>query len=339
VLVALAVGLLLAGVLAVTVGTAHIGPGDALRVIGGKLIPGVRAVERHPLADTIILDFRLPRAVLAVLAGMALAGSGAVMQGVLHNPLVSPFTLGLSSGAAFGAALAIVLGKGVLGISSPWAARYMVVGNAFLFGVLTMVLVGGIARLKAAGPETLVLAGVAFGYLFSAGLAALKYISESQALKELVLWLMGGLWGAGWEGNLILLPVVIGCLTVLTGLGWELNALLAGEEVAVSLGVRVRRLRLLCLALATLMASAVTAFTGVIGFVGLICPHMCRLVIGSDHRFLVPGAALAGGLLLLLADVVARTILPPQEIPVGVVMAFLGGPFFLYLLLRRWHAA
>lgn len=198
-----------------------------------------------------------------------------------------------------------------------------------------MVLVYGIARLKGAIPETLLLAGVAFGYLFSAGVSALKYVSENEALKELVVWLMGGLWGASWDTVLILLPVVLICLGLLVRYAWDLNALGAGEDIAISLGVNVGRLRLATLALATLISSATIAFTGIIGFIGLIAPHICRILIGGDNRFLIPCACLMGGVLLLLADTLARVVLAPVEIPVGIVTSLIGTPFFIYLLLKR----
>ncbi|MDH7576521.1 MAG: iron ABC transporter permease [Bacillota bacterium] len=323
------------GLFATATGAAGISVADVCRVIVGRVAPGLHVVPASDIAETVVMELRLPRILLAALTGLSLAGAGVVMQGILRNPLVCPYTLGLSSGAAFGAALAIILGTGILGPGFNVMGRYLIVTNAFVFGSLTMVLVYGVARLKGAVPETLLLAGVAFGYLFQAGVSALKYISEHEALKELVVWLMGGLWGAGWDTVSILFPVVLVCLGLLVRYAWDLNVLGAGEDVAMSLGVNVGRLRLVSLGLATLVSSSTIAFTGIIGFIGLIAPHICRILIGGDHRFLIPCACLTGGVLLLLADTLARIVLAPVEIPVGIVTSLLGAPFFIYLLLKR----
>lgn len=320
---------------ATATGAAGISVLDVCRVIADKMIPGLHLVPSSDIAETVVMELRLPRILLAALTGLSLAGAGAVMQGILRNPLVDPYTLGLSSGAAFGAALAIVLGTGILGAAFKVVGRYMIVTNAFIFGALTMVLVYGIARLKGTVPETLLLAGVAFSYLFQAGVSALKYISENEALKELAIWLMGGFWGADWRTVIILLPVVLICLGLLLRYAWDLNVLGAGEDIAMSLGVNVGRLRLITLALATLISSATIAFTGIIGFIGLIAPHICRILIGGDHRFLIPCACLTGSVLLLLADTLARVVLAPVEIPVGIITSLIGTPFFIYLLLKR----
>ncbi len=330
-------GILLAGMglFASTTGAAAIGVADVWRVVAGKVVPGYSLAPASELAGTVVWELRIPRIFLAVLTGMSLAGAGAVMQGLLRNPLVCPYTLGLSGGAAFGAALAIVLGKNILGGYFNIAGNYIIVTNAFFFGCLTMLFVYAISRLKGGVPETLLLGGVAIGYLFSAGVSALKYISNEEALKDLVVWLMGGLWGASWETVMLLFPLVVVCMTVLLRYAWDLNALGAGEEVAASLGVNVRRLRLVCLILATLAASGTIAFTGIIGFVGLVGPHICRFIIGGDNRFLIPCACIAGGALLLLADTMARTVFSPVEVPVGILTSLIGAPFFIYLLIKK----
>ena len=314
-------------------GPAGISVSDAGLVILRKVIPGIQLLPQSDIAETVVMDIRLPRILLAVLSGISLGGAGVVMQGVLRNPLVSPMTLGVSSGAAFGAALAIVLGAGV-GEAS-FGGRYFIVISAFLFGSLSMVFVYWIARLKGTDPATLLLAGVAFGYLFSAGVSILKYISNNEALREIAVWLMGGLWGAGWSTDLLLLPVVLAGTGLLLRYAWDLNIFSAGEDVAVSLGVNTGRLMLVTLALATVITTSTVAFTGVIGFVGLIAPHICRMLIGSDHRFLIPCSCLMGAVLLLLSDTLARLVLAPVEIPVGIVTSLVGVPFFIYLLLKR----
>lgn len=335
---------LLAGLLALLVGmvlfstatgAVALRVGDVARVIAARIFPKAYPAAGGELAEVVVMELRLPRIFLAVLTGVSLAGAGTVMQGILRNPLVDPYTLGLAGGAAFGAALAIVLGTGLAGAVFQEAGNYLIITNAFLFGLLTMLLVYGIARLKGTAPETLILGGVAIGYLFSAGVSALKYISEHEALKELVVWLMGGLWGATWQQVGLLLPLVLACTAVLWLYAWDMNALTAGEEVAVNLGVNVGRVRLVGLVVSALAVSATVAFTGIIGFIGLVAPHLCRMLIGSDHRFLIPCSSLMGAVLLLVSDTLARTVIAPTEIPVGIVTSVLGAPFFIYLLLKK----
>jgi iron complex transport system permease protein len=271
---------------------------------------------------------------MAVITGISLGVAGAVMQGVLRNPLVSPYTLGLSSGAACGAAIAIVLGVGVFGFG-----QYLIVTNAFIFGLMTMALVYSISRIRGTSVETLILAGVALGYLFSAVISLLKYTSGHEQLREIVFWLMGGLYAARWETIVILVPLVILFSLLSMRYSWDLNAMSAGEEVAASLGIKVNRTRIVCLLLASILTASVIAFTGIIGFIGLVCPHICRVIVGSDHRFLIPASGLTGALILLVSDTACRTIIQPSEIPVGIMTSFIGVPFFLYLLMkkrRRW---
>ena len=286
-------------------------------------------------AQTVVMQLRLPRILLATITGIALAGAGAVMQGNLRNPLVSPYTLGLSGGAAFGAALAIVLGTSIVGPTFGVTSSFAIAANAFVFGALTMAFAYALARLKGMAPETLVLGGVALGYLFAAGVSALKYIAPSEVLRDLVVWLMGSMSGATWAQVRLLVPLVLACMAVLLRYSWDMNALTAGDEVATNLGVEVARVRLVCLTAATLAASATVAFTGIIGFIGLVAPHICRMLIGSDHRFLIPSSCLMGALLLLVSDTLARTVMAPIEIPVGIITSLIGAPFFVYLLTRR----
>ncbi|MGB9792419.1 MAG: FecCD family ABC transporter permease [Thermacetogeniaceae bacterium] len=333
----LAILLVLVAMVATATGASGISVRDVCCVIARKLVPGLHAVPRSEIAEAVVFDLRLPRIVLAILAGISLGGAGAVMQGVLRNPLVSPMTLGVSSGAAFGAALAILLGANLS--AGSFIGRYEITIGAFVFGSMTMVVIYGISKIKGATPATLLLAGVAMSYLYSAGLSLLQYVSTNEALKAIVVWLMGGLWGASWTTDLVLLPIVVICTVILVSYSWDLNAFGAGEDVARGLGVNVRRLVNYSLALSTLITSSVIAFTGVIGFIGLIAPHICRMLIGNDHRFLIPSSCLTGAVLLLLADTVGRNILAPVEIPVGIVTSVLGVPFFIYLLLRqkqRW---
>ncbi|MGV3138882.1 FecCD family ABC transporter permease [Brevibacillus agri] len=283
----------------------------------------------------IVFEIRLPRMVMAIITGISLACAGAIMQAILRNPLADPFTLGVSSGAAFGAALAIVAGTSVFGINLVSTGQWMIALNAFVFGCLAVCAVYGIAKLKNSSTTVLLLAGVAIGHLFSAGVSGLKYFSNNEALKDLVVWLMGGFWGAKWQVLHILLPLVMIALVILLKYAWDLNTLGAGEDVARTLGVNVKQVRWVCLLVVTLMASVTIAFTGIIGFIGLVAPHISRIIIGTDYRFLLPCSCLLGALLLLLSDTAARLLLSPIEIPVGIVTALFGAPFFVYLLLKK----
>lgn len=315
----------LAGVVvfAIITGTANISPVDSLMAVFNP--DGV-----SEFAAMVVRTLRGPRIVMALIAGAAFAISGTTMQGVLRNPLVSPYILGLSHAAAFGAGLAIVYGVGFV------AGEYLIVINAFVFGLAAMFLVYGISSFRGVTPETVILAGVAVGYLFSAAVAALKYFAPThEQLREIVFWLMGGLITITWEKVFIVLPVVVCCLGVMAWLAWDLNIMTAGDEVATSLGVNTRRVTIISLVVATLATTTVIAFTGVIGFIALVAPHITRMMVGTDHRYLLPASCLVGALLLLLADTAARTVLSPSELPVGILTAAIGVPFFLYLLMRR----
>jgi iron complex transport system permease protein len=304
---------------------------------GASVFSGIPAAIPAPSdsqAELIVMGFRLPRIILAILTGASLAVAGVVMQGLLRNPLVSPFTLGMSSAASFGAVVAIVIGPGILGAWFLVSDDLFIIFMAFLFGWLSMLLVYGISRSRGTGQSTLILAGVVIGYLFQAGVMALKYMTSNDKLRDIVVWLMGGMWGASWNAVIILLPICLVTFILLERTAWDLNALAAGDDVAKNLGINVGRLRLFGLVISTFAASCCLAFTGIIGFVGLMAPHICRMFIGNDHRFLIPCSALMGAAILLISDTAARTIMSPVEIPVGIIMYLIGGIFFLFLILR-----
>ena len=344
VLVALSIILIFVSLLAIGIGSVYIPPGDVLSVFGHALFPGIIDSPDGGMADLIVINFRLPRILLAILAGVSLATAGAVMQGLLRNPLVSPFTLGLSSAASFGAALIIVLGPAIFG--SLFAGTVILLGvtfsvksglliiSAFIFGWLSVILVYLISRTKHTSQAIMILAGVVIGYLFQAGLLGLKYVSNDEALRDIVTWLMGGMWGATWQAIAILFPIVIICFFLVERRAWDLNTLSSGDDVAKNLGINVQRFRISGLLIVSFAASACLAFTGIIGFVGLMAPHICRMLIGNDYRYLLPASALLGALILLISDTVARVILAPIEIPVGIIMYILGGLFFLFLITR-----
>lgn len=323
---------------AISVGTVKIPLTDLVKILfyaGQDTSMDIKTSSDLDIYRYIFYEVRLPRIIMAIVTGMALASAGVIMQGLLRNPLASPFTLGVSSGAAFGAALAIVLGASIFGINAVRSAHWMIAGNAFIFGCLAVLFVYGIARLKNGSTTVLLLAGVAIGYLFSAGVSALKYFSNNEALKDLVVWLMGGFWGANWTVIQMLAPAMLIVFLLLMIYAWDLNALASGEEVAKTLGVKVRQVRLITLLLVTFIASATIAFTGIIGFIGLVAPHISRMFIGVDNRFLLPCSCLTGAIILLLSDTVARTIISPIEIPVGIITSLIGAPFFIYLLLKK----
>lgn len=282
--------------------------------------------EVLPEARAIFLELRLPRVALAVLAGAALALAGAGAQAVLSNPLVSPSILGLSAGAAFGASLVILYGQ---------AARLPLLAAAFAFAMLAALLTCALAALRRSSRETIILAGIAVSYIFSAGTIFLQYLAPYQDLRAIVFWSVGGLWDASPEALAVLSPLLAGSAFFMLRQAPGLNALALGEESALAAGVEARRLRLVMLLACALLSSAVVSFTGAIGFVGLVAPHLARLTLGRDARVLLPGAMLLGALLLLAADTASRALFWPEELPVGIMTALLGGPFFLAQLLRR----
>ncbi len=317
---------LLAGV-AATLGSANISVLDVYSAILARFFPG--HFQTTWFADTIVWGLRLHRILLAIAGGIGLAIAGAVMQGILKNPLASPFTLGISSAASFGAALAIIAGSGFVG------GEWLVIGNAFVFTLLASFTVYGLAKYKGITPETMILAGIAIMYLFQAMTSFLQYIGHAEQVQEVVFWMMGSLGRSSWDKVWIVSGVIALCFPYLLLRSWDINAIGAGDETATSLGVNVERTRVICMMLVSLITASVICFTGTIGFIGLVSPHITRMVIGGDHRFLLPSSALVGALLLLGADTAARTVLAPVILPVGIMTAFLGVPFFVYLFLRR----
>ncbi len=332
VLLSLFIALLASIVVSISLGAASPGLIEAMQAICSKLFPFLNINPVSQITQIIVLNLRLPRIILAILAGAGLAAAGAAMQGTLRNPLVSSYVLGISSAAGFGAALAIVFGVGILSIFG----GYLVIVNAFLFSVLAMVIVYGIARVRGMSSETVILVGVAVGFLFSALLSLIQYVApQYQAVSAVVFWLMGSLTSATWQSILIVLPIVALTIVLMTQQSWNINVMSMGEDVATSLGVNSKRVLATNMVLETLATASIIAFTGVIGFVDLISPHIARMLIGNDHRFLIPCSALVGALLLLCSDTVARIVLAPTELPVGIVTSMLGVPFFIYILVNK----
>jgi iron complex transport system permease protein len=257
--------------------------------------------------------------------------AGASLQGVMRNPLVSPFTLGISSGAALGAGLAIVLNFSFFGLT-----EYMTVMNAFVFAIIASFIILGVGRLRGVTPESFILAGIALTFLFGAVTSSLTYIASDAEITELVYWGFGSLSRPTLEQTLIALAAITIFSPFLIQWAWKLNAVsIGGDEVAQSLGVNPARIRVKVMIVASIITASIISFTGLIGFVGLVAPHISRLLVGGDNRYLLPSTALMGTGLLLISDTIGRTILAPTIIPVGIMLSFVGAPFFLYLLLFK----
>lgn len=293
---------------------------EALAALGG----GGTEAQR-----TIVLQLRLPRVALAMLVGGGLALAGAVFQALLRNPLAEPYILGVSGGAA-------VVTVGVLALGLTAAGSWVLPAAAFAGALLAVVLVFRVASAadRSLDVRVLLLAGVVVGAFFTACIALILSVSEAETVRTAVLWMMGSLSGADWDGVVLAGAYTLPALVALVGLARPLNLMAIGEETASYLGAEVERVKKIAYAVASLLTAAGVAVAGIIGFVGLIVPHGVRLLTGSDHRTLLPLSFLAGGVFLTGADLVARTVLAPSEIPIGVITAFVGVPLFLVLLRR-----
>lgn len=318
---ALAVGLVLSILITLNIGAVNI----PFETIIDVLLGGGNKFQR-----SIIMDTRLPRIILGALVGAALAVAGAAMQGVFRNPMASPYVLGISAGAAFGASLAIVAGISWL------PGRLAVPSMAFLFCFLTLFLVYSISRTKGGfvPVETLLLAGIAVGAFFNALVSLMKYFAGEE-LSAIVFWMMGGLWEAQWEDVAVSLPMIVLGSAILWLMSRDLNTMMVGEEHALHLGLNVNGVRLVILLAASLVTAAAVAVSGIIGFVGLVVPHVVRLLVGPDHRILIPASMLGGAIFMVWMDTLARTVILPAELPVGIITALLGAPFFIYLIISR----
>jgi iron complex transport system permease protein len=328
----LAVGLLVAGIIllvavAVTLGSAGLTVQEVYLAIFGRIFPGM--ISGDPLASTIVWDLRLHRVVFALLAGFGLAIAGTMMQGVLRNPLASPFTLGIASAATFGAALVIMF------LPQDLEGDLAIVLGAFLTSMLAAAAIFGLSRYRGMSAESMVLAGIILMYFFGAVTAFLQYTGSTEQLQQVVFWTFGSLQQTSWLKCGIVALVVGICTPYVLFRAWDFNALSMGDQVAQSLGVQVERTRTVHMMIASLITASIICFTGTIGFIGLVSPHITRMALGGDHRYLLVASGLIGAVILLVADSLARTILAPAIIPVGIMTAFIGIPFFLYLFLRR----
>lgn len=286
----------------------------------------------------IVWDVRMRRIIACVLVGAGLAVAGVVMQCILKNPLASPYTLGLSSAAAFGASFAIVflqagssLGSNII-VNNP----YITTICAFLFSLLATAIILVLTKITRVSAETMVLAGIAINAIFSAGLSFMQYIASDAQLANIVTWTFGDMGRNTWDWNLIVFLVLIPVALYFIYRRWDYNAMDAGEETAKGLGINTERERTIGMILAVLISSVAVSFFGIIAFIGLLGPHIARMIIGGDHRYLIPAAMIFGALILLISDVVGMNI-AHVDIPVGIITSVLGGPLFIYLLIRRYR--
>jgi iron complex transport system permease protein len=319
-------------VVALNCGVARISVGQSLRIIASR-IPGlnhwipVYDIDRS--AVTILLNLRLPRILLALVAGAGLAVAGAAFQGIFKNPMAEPYVLGISSGTALGAALAMAMG-----LEANLMGFGLITFSAFVAGLITAMTVYRIARIGRKTPTvTLLLSGIAVNFFLTASISLIMTFKREQ-IERIVMWTMGSVAAANWTEVLMVSPLVLLATGVLSIYSRDLNLVLLGDETAQSLGVEVEKVKRAILGVSTLLVAAIVSVSGIIGFVGLIVPHMVRILCGPDHRAVIPFSALGGAALLIGCDTLARTLVPPSEIPVGIITSLFGVPFFLYLLVK-----
>ena len=310
---------------AMTVGTYPIGFWETYELVYDHFF----GVVKDETAEYLLFEWRLPRICTGLIAGAGLAAAGAVMQSILRNPLADPYTTGISSGASFGAALAIGLGITIVD------GDYSLVVGAFVFALIPTAVIILVSKMRGASPTTMIMAGIAIMYIFNAMTTMIKLWISPDALAELYAWSVGTIDGSTWPQVTLMFAVVVLGYAMLQLSSRRLNVLSTGDESSRSIGVNANRLRIFCLLVVTFLAAGIVSFTGLIGFIGLVSPHICRLVIGSDSRFLIPASAAFGAALLTIADVIGRTAFQPATVQVGVITAFIGGPMFMYLILRQ----
>ena len=331
VLIALGVILLLCLLLAAGLGAVSISPLSIIKMTLNKTALFNFTATWQPSAETILFQIRLPRIIAAALVGSALASAGVLFQGLLRNPMADPYIIGTSAGAAFGATIAMMLP-----ISLAFLSFGLVPIAAFVGALAAVLLVYNLARV---GGKTPVVSMLLAGFAVSAMLTAVMFFMVTLSgkpglLQNVYSFLMGSVSVSGWSKIIIVAPIIIGGVIAARFLAFRLNAFALGEEGAAYLGIDVERDKLIVLALGSLLTAAAVSISGLVGFVGLVVPHAVRLLFGPDHRLLLPAAALFGGAFVVLADLLARTMLSPTEIPLGILTAIIGAPFFIYLLRR-----
>jgi len=283
------------------------------------------------MTDWVVFDIRLPRIMAGMIAGMSLGVAGAAMQSMMKNPLADPYTTGISSGASFGATLALGLGLSFAGIGGSMGLILF----AFVFSLIPAAVIILVSSLRTTSAATMILAGIAVMYLFNACTTLIKIGLSDASLSAVFNWSVGDLSQVTWNSCAIMLVFAAVGSLILMAMSKKLNILITGDKNAKALGLDAHKLRILLLILISLMAASVVCFTGIIGFIGLVSPHIVRIFLGSDNRYLIPAAAVFGAVLLMVSDLISRVILVPTFLPVGVITSFIGGPIFLYLLIRQ----
>ena len=320
-----AVACLLLSIYAATVGSYPISSGDVFNSILDAILG--RTPEDYGIYH-IVVNLRMPAIVTALVCGFGLAIAGVCMQSMLKNPLADPYTMGISSGAGFGAALAMILGIEIIGGAGT-------VANAFVFAILPAMVILFLSKFRNATPTMMILCGIALMYLFNAATQLFMLIADPEDLSAVYKWMIGSVDGTSMnEAVIVLIVAILGTIYV-QYMSNQLNLMGLGDESAKTLGVDVERKRLILLIVVTLVAATVVSFTGIIGFIGLVAPHMVRAIIGTDNKYLIPASGFFGAFLLLLSHLVAMTIAQPTVLPVGVITSCIGGPLFLFLILRN----
>lgn len=328
--------LLITALISISVGSSGISVNEVLRVLLGG---------GEPSSRTIIWNVRMPRIATGVGAGMALSMAGSVMQNILRNPLASASTLGVSQGASFGAALAIIYFQAGVQISNASSANititnpYTVVVCAFLGGICTTVLILLLSCVSGVSPSAMILAGVAISAMFTGATTLLQYFSDDNMVASVVYWTFGNLGRAGWKEISLIFILGTAAFLYFSLNRWNYNAMESGTNTAKSLGVNADRLILVSMTVSTLISATAIAFTGTINFIGLIAPHIVRRFVGNDYRFLIPCSALMGAVIMLAADIASRMIKAPAILPIGALTSFLGAPLFLYMIIKKGKTA
>lgn len=330
--------LLVTILLALGIGAVRISPGQVLSILGANI--GLDLPWDYTDRQAIVLNaIRIPRVLLGVLVGAGLSLSGALMQGLFRNPLADPGLIGVSSGSALGAASMIVLGGLIPGLTASAFGPVAVAAAAFAGGLIVTTIVYRIATHGfKTSVVTMLLAGIALNAICSAGIGLLILVSDDDQLRDLTFWTLGSLGGATWGKLAVVFPFVFVTLLAAPYLSRALNALLLGEAEARHLGIRLQRIKSFTIGLAAMAVGAATAVSGLIGFVGLVVPHLARIILGPDHKTLLPASALLGAGLLVSGDLISRIVISPAEVPIGIITALAGAPFFLILLLRNRDA-
>ncbi len=323
--------ILVTSVLSVSIGNAE----TTVTQVGQAVIHYIKGDIGHGGTDDrvfkIILLLRFPRSLMAVVTGFGLAIAGVAMQGITHNPLVSPFTVGVSNAAAFGASLSIVLGWGVFP-----GTQWGIIINAFMVALVSSSLVFLIIKKSGVKIETIILTGIALNYFFSALSSIMQFFADDHALADVVNWAFGSFNDATWIQLIVMVTCVVPCSLWILSYAQTLNTMATGETAYIkSIGINIGKVNAVIGIVSVFLTSAIICFTGVIGFVGLVAPHMARLMIGNNYKYLIPFSGIIGAILLIVSDTIGRTILAPVSIPVGIVISIIGVPFFVQLILKK----